>query len=107
MIVRRGDVWLVAADPPAERDSRTARPFVVVSPPELHDHLRTVIAAPLAEGVRSAPFRLALRFRGQGALLVLDQLRTLDKSRLVHRTGTLTSTTMKAALTALQHAFAP
>lgn len=107
MIVRRGDVWAAIPDRSAIRDFRNARPFVVLSPPELNDHLHTVIVAPLVTGAKSAPFRIPLRFKGESAVLVLDQLRTLDKSRFLHRAGTLTPATLKATLTALAHTFAP
>jgi mRNA interferase MazF len=79
----------------------------VVSPPELHDFLRTVIVVPIATSGKAAPFRIAMRFDGKAALILLDQVRTLNKSRLVSRLGAVSPATLRASLAALQQSFAP
>jgi len=82
------------------------RPCVVVSPPEMHDHLRTVTVAPMTTGSRPAPFRIAVRFEGKAGLILLDQLRTLDKQRLVRRLGAVERRTLRTTLARLRDVFA-
>ena len=86
-MVKRGEVWLVALDPAVGSEIQKTRPCVIVSPDALNDHLHTVIVAPMTTGSRAAPFRVAVRFRGKDGLILLDQLRTIDKRRLVKRQG--------------------
>ena len=71
----------------------------------MHDHLRTVTVAPMTTGSRPAPYRIPLRFHGREGLLLLDQIRTLDKQRLVGRLGTVSPRTLRAALAALREMF--
>ena len=105
-MVARGDIWLAALDPAVGSEIRKTRPCVVVSPPELHDHLRTVIVAPMTTGSRPAPFRIPVTFGGKRGLILLDQIRTLDKARLVRRLGAASGNTLGATLSALQEVFA-
>jgi mRNA interferase MazF len=105
-LVARGDVWLVALDPTVGSEIRKSRPCVVVSPPEMHTHLRTVIVAPMTTGAHPAPFRIALTFGGKRGLVLLDQIRTLDKARLVKKLGVVSATTLSATLRTLQEIFA-
>ena len=79
---------------------------MVISPPELHDHLRTAIVAPMTTGAHPAPYRIPIRFRGKSGLILLDQVRTLDKVRLVRRLGAVPAATLSATLKALQQLFA-
>jgi mRNA interferase MazF len=74
-------------------------------PPEMHDFLRTVTVAPMTTGSQAAPYRIPLRFRGKEGLILLDQLRTLDKRRLVHRLGAVTGSTLRLTLAALREMF--
>ena len=71
----------------------------------MHDFLRTVTVAPMTTGSRPAPYRIAVRFRGKSGLILLDQLRTLDKQRLVQRLGTVNSNTLRPTLAALREMF--
>ncbi|HEX9302241.1 MAG TPA: type II toxin-antitoxin system PemK/MazF family toxin [Casimicrobiaceae bacterium] len=105
MIVR-GEVWLTALDPTIGSEIRKTRPCVVVSPPELHDYLRSVIVAPMTTAGKPAPYRVPLRFGGKSGLILLDQIRTLDKRRLVKRAGAVSSSTLAATLLVLQQVFA-
>jgi mRNA interferase MazF len=105
-LVARGDVWLVALDPTVGSEIRKSRPCVVISPAEMHDHLRTVIVAPMTTGARPAPFRISLTFGGKKGLILLDQLRTLDKVRLVRKLGAVSSSTLSSVLRTLQEVFA-
>jgi mRNA interferase MazF len=105
-LVARGDVWLVALDPTVGSEIKKSRPCVVISPPEMHDHLRTIIVAPMTTGAHPAPFRIALTFGGKRGLVLLDQIRTLDKARLVKKLGVVSATTLSATLRTLQEIFA-
>jgi mRNA interferase MazF len=80
---------------------------VLVSPPEMHDFLRTVIVAPMTIGSRPAGFRIPVTFQGKSGLILLDQIRTLDKSRLVKRVGAVHPTTLEKVLRTLQAVFEP
>lgn len=106
MVVARGEVWLAALDPTVGSEIRKTRPCVIVSPPEMHAHLRTVIVAPMTTAGRPAPFRIPLRFEGKSGLILLDQVRTIDKKRLVKKAGSVTAVTLRAALSTLQQVFA-
>jgi len=103
--VSRGEIWLVALDPTVGAEIRKTRPGVIISPPEMHDYLRTVTVAPMTTGSRPAPFRIALRFRGKTGLILLDQMRTLDKERLVRRLGAVNSNTLRLTLVVLREMF--
>lgn len=104
-VVVRGEVWLAALDPTVGSEIQTTRPCVIVSPPEMNDWLRTVTVAPMTTGSRPAPYRVAARFRGKDGLIVLDQIRTLDKVRLVQRLGALDDRTLGQTLKALREMF--
>ena len=103
--MRRGDIWLAALDPTLGSEIQKTRPCVVVSPPELHDHLRTAIVAPMTTGSKPAPFRIPVTFKGKSGLILLDQIRTLDKQRLVKRLGAVRPATLADTLAALQDLF--
>ena len=92
--VRRGDVFLVSLDPARGSEIQKTRPCVVVSPDELNSYLRTFIVAPLTTGGHSYPFRIPCRFEGRAGYIVLDQIRTVDRERLVRRFGKLTPSTL-------------
>jgi mRNA interferase MazF len=82
------------------------RPCVIVAPPELNDNLRTVVVAPMTTGSRPAPFRAPISFAGKRGLIVLDQIRTLDKRRLVKRLGKAPVRRVSDALRTLREIFA-
>lgn len=103
---QRGDVYLVTLDPAKGREIRKTRPCVIVSPDELNAHLSTFLVAPMTTGGHSYPFRIACRFQKKDGYIVLDQLRTVDRARLVQRIGQLTSPTLSKALSVLQEMFA-
>ncbi|SPR96784.1 type II toxin-antitoxin system PemK/MazF family toxin [Cupriavidus taiwanensis] len=105
-MVARGDVWLVALDPTVGSEIEKTRPCVILSPPEMHDYLRTVTVAPMATGSRPAPFRIPVTFQRKTGLILLDQLRTVDKSRLVKRAGGLSDRTVADTLRTLREVFA-
>lgn len=104
-MVSRGDVWLVNLDPTVGSEIRKSRPCVIISPPELNDHLKTVIVAPMTSQGFQAPFRISLTFQGTSGLVLLDQLRTIDKSRLIKKLGRLQPKTLTTTLQKLQELF--
>jgi mRNA interferase MazF len=105
--MKTGDVWLAQLDPTIGSEIQKTRPCVVISPPEMHAYLRTVIVAPMTTGSRPAAFRIPISFKGKSGLILLDQIRALDKSRLIRREGAVHSVTLKRSLTTLQTMFAP
>src|SRR5690348_18498326 len=105
-MVERGDIWLVALDPTVGSEIRQARPCLVVSPNEMHGDLRTVIVAPMTTKSHAAPFRVSLRHANKRGLVLLDQVRTVDKARLVRRLGAVSSTTLRKTLSVLRESFA-
>ena len=105
-MVKRGEIWLVNLDPTVGSEIRKSRPCVVVSPPEMHDHLRTVIVAPMTSKSRPAPFRVPVTHAGLKGLILLDQLRAVDKLRMVKRLGAISTRTLAGTLGRLQEVFA-
>lgn len=103
--MKRGEIWLAALDPTVGSEIRKSRPCLIVSPDELNAHLRTVIVAPMTSGSRPAPFRVAIRFKGKDGLVLPDQMRTLDKTRLVKRMGKADPTILTAVLAVLGEMF--
>jgi len=106
-VISRGDVWLAALDPTVGSEIQKTRPCVVVSPVEMNAHLRTVIVVPMTTGSRPAGFRVPLTFQGKTGLMLLDQIRTLDKSRLVKKMGMIQKATLTKTLNTLQDVFEP
>ncbi|MBM4307946.1 MAG: type II toxin-antitoxin system PemK/MazF family toxin [Deltaproteobacteria bacterium] len=105
--IRRGDIFLVSLDPARGGEMQKTRPCVIVSPDELNTHLRTFIIAPLTTGGYPYPFRVPCRFEGRAGYIVVDQIRTVDRERLVRRLGNLTPVTLERVLAILQEMFTP
>jgi mRNA interferase MazF len=89
MEVNRFDVFLVALDPTIGHEIKKTRPCTVISPDEMNHHIGTVIIAPMATKGREYPTRVPCTFQGVAGQIVLDQIRTVDKSRLAKRLGRL------------------
>lgn len=105
-MVTRGEIWLVALDPTAGSEIRKTRPCLVVSPPEMHDHLRTAIVAPMTTKSHPAPFRIPVTHAGRRGLILLDQIRAVDKVRLIQRLGGVSANTLRQTLATLREVFA-
>ena len=105
--VKRGDVYLIDLSPTRGREIRKTRPCVVVSPDELNAYLQTYTVALLATGGGREPFRGPGRFGGKAGHVILAQIRTVVRERLVRRRGQLTATTLQKLLGVLQQMFAP
>ena len=104
--MNRGEIWLVNLDPTVGSEIKKTRPCVVVSPQELNQHLRTVMMAPMTSKGFAAPFRVPVTHAGTKGLIVLDQLRAVDKQRLVMKLGQVSAKTMGNVLKTLQELFA-
>ena len=105
--MKTGDIWLAQLDPTVGSEIQKTRPCVVISPVEMNAHLRTVIVAPMTTGSKPARFRIPLTFQGKQGLILLDQVRTVDRARLVKRMGSLRPVSLAATLQTLQAMFAP
>ena len=105
-IVSRGDIWLINLDPTKGSEIKKTRPCIIVSPQEMHDFLRTVIIAPMTSKGRAAGFRVPITHDGKKGLILLDQIRSVDKARLVKKVGKANTKTLTASLGVLQEAFA-
>src|SRR4030066_457859 len=105
--VHRGDIFLVSLYPARGGEIQKTRPCVIVSPDELNSYLRTFIVAPLTTGGHPYPFRIACRFEGRAGYVVIDQIRTVDRERLVRRLGKLSPSTLGRILAILQEMFTP
>lgn len=103
--VRRGEVWLVCLDPTLGAKIKKTR-LSCGAPPEIHDHLRTALVVSMTSKGFPAPFRVSVTFSGTPGLLLLDQLRTADKVRLVKRLGAFDDDTLQKTLLTLQEIFA-
>lgn len=104
-VLARGDIWLVNLDPTVGSEIRKTRPCVIISPPEMHDYLRTAIVAPMTTASRAAPFRIPVTHGGKKGLILLDQIRATDKTRLIKKLGKLSPKTLQATLLTLQEQF--
>jgi mRNA interferase MazF len=107
MVINRFEVYLVSLDPTVGSAIKKTRPCLVVSPDEMNHHIRTVIVAPMTTMGQSYPSRVPCRFKGKDGWVVLDQVRTVDRGRLVKRLGRLDRRTSATVLDVLQEMFAP
>src|SRR2546422_4465913 len=105
MVVKRFEVYLVNLDPTVGSEIQKTRPCAVVSPDESNKHIATVIIAPMTRRGRAYPTRVPCKFQGKEGQVVLDQLRTVDKARLVRRLGRLTAAEQKQVLSILAEMF--
>ena len=105
LAITRGEVWLAALDPTIGSEIQKIRPCLIVSPPEMNDRLPTIIAAPMTTGSRPAPSRIVVRFQGRSGLILLEQIRALDKRRLIRRLGTIGRDTLSRTLATLREMF--
>ena len=107
VVIRRWAVYLVNLDPTVGSEIKKTRPCLVVSPDEMNRYIRTVIVAPLTTRGRGYPTRVACSLEGKDGEIVLDQIRTVDKTRLVKKLGSIDSKTRDKVLAALGEMFAP
>jgi mRNA interferase MazF len=106
VVGKRFDVYLVNLDPTIGSEIRKKRPCVVVSPDEMNRHIQTFIVAPMTTKGQLYPTRVLCMFQGKRGQIVLDQIRTVDRARLVKRLGALTEGQSSAVLEVLGAIFA-
>jgi mRNA interferase MazF len=106
VVVRRFEVYLVNLDPTLGSEIQKTRPCLIISPDEMNDHIATVIVAPMTTKGRDYPTRVDCQFERKDGQIVLDQIRTVDKIRLVKRLGKITASTQKEVLMVLMEMFA-
>src|SRR5262245_9527965 len=107
MAINRFEVYLVNLDPTVGSEIQKTRPCLVVSPDEMNRHIQTVIVAPMTTRGQAYPTRVKCRFKGKDGQVVLDQIRTVDRVRLIKKLGRLDSRTAARVLEVLQEMFAP
>lgn len=106
MVVKRFDVYLANLDPAVGSEIHKTRPCLVISPDEMNLNIRTVIIAPLTSSQKDYPTRVSCTFRKKKGQIVLDQIRTIDKQRLVKKLGTVDSKAQLDTISILQRLFA-
>ena len=107
VVVRRFDVFLVNLDPTVGSEIQKSRPCLIISPDEMNRHIQTVIIAPMTTRGRKYPTRIACEFQRKQGQIVLDQIRTVDKARLLRKLGRVDKQTQIEVLSVLQEMFSP
>ena len=105
MVIKRFEVWLINLDPTLGSEIKKTRPCVIVSPDAINKYLDTIIAVPLTSTIRSYPTRINCTFQRKKGEVALDQIRSVDKTRLIRKIGTLDNATCKAICELLQEMF--
>jgi mRNA interferase MazF len=105
--VNRFDIFLVNLDPTIGSEIKKTRPCLIISPDEMNRHIRTIVIAPVTTKRRPYPTRVTCRFKGRSGQIVLDQIRTIDKERLVKKLGRIDRRAAEAILLVLSEMFAP
>jgi mRNA interferase MazF len=106
MAVNRFDVYLVNLDPTIGFEIRKTRPCLIISPDEMNRHIQTAIVAPMTTAGKDYPTRITCQFKKKKGQIVLDQIRTIDKKRLIKHLGALDSETQLQVISVLQRLFA-
>ncbi|MGB7602451.1 MAG: type II toxin-antitoxin system PemK/MazF family toxin [Candidatus Sulfotelmatobacter sp.] len=102
---QRDEVWLVTLDPSTGSEIKKTRPCLVISPDEMNEPLQTVLVAPMTTVLRAYPTRVKLTFRNKAGQVALDQLRAVDRQRLVRRLGTVSTKTAQSVSSVLLEMF--
>ena len=105
MVVNRFDVYLINLDPTVGSEIKKIRPCLIISPDEMNRHIRTVIVAPMTTAGKEYPTRISCTFKKKKGQIVTDQIRTIDKSRLIKRLGTIDPNTQLEVIAVLQRLF--
>lgn len=106
VVVKRFDVYLINLDPTIGSEIQKTRPCLVISPDEMNRNIRTIIIAPMTSAQKEYPTRISCTFRKKQGQIVLDQVRTIDKARLMQKLGTIDSKTQLDVISVLQRLFA-
>ena len=106
MVVNRFDVYLISLDPTVGSEIKKIRPCLIISPDEMNRHVRTVIVAPMTTVGKDYPTRISCTFKKKKGQIVIDQIRTIDKTRLIKKLGTIDPNTQLEVIEVLQRIFA-
>lgn len=106
MVVNRFDVYLINLDPTIGSEIQKTRPCLIISPDEMNRHIRTIIVAPMTTAGKDYPTRVTCKFKKKKGQIVLDQIRTIDKTRLIKKLGTINPETQLEVISLLQRLFA-
>jgi len=107
VVVKRFDVYLIDLDPAKGSEIKKTRPCLIISPDEMNRHIRTVIVGPMTTAGKPYPTRVPCKFKNKKGQIILDQIRTIDKTRLVKKLGTIAPKTQSEVIAVLQRLFAP
>ena len=107
MGIKRFDVYLINLDPTIGHEIKKIRPCLIISPDEMNPFISTVIVAPMTTKGKSYPSRISCTFQGRKGQIILDQIRTVDKKRLVKKLGVISKKSQSNTLRILQDIFAP
>ncbi len=103
--MKRFDVYLINLDPTIGKEIKKTRPCVIISPDEMNDFISTVIVAPMTTRIRDYPSRVTCTFKGTKGQIVLDQIRTVDKARLIKKLGVIDDQAQYNVIRVLQEMF--
>lgn len=106
MVVNRFDVYLINLDPTVGSKIQKTRPCLIISPDEMNRHIRTVIVAPMTTAGKNYPTRISCKFKKKKGQIILDQTRTIDKTRLIKKLGSINPETQLEVISILQRLFA-
>ncbi|MCH7763243.1 MAG: type II toxin-antitoxin system PemK/MazF family toxin [Candidatus Marinimicrobia bacterium] len=105
MVIKRFDVFLISLNPTVGHEIQKTRPCLIISPDEMNDNIKTVIVAPMSAKGRNYPTRIPCTFQGRKGQIILDQIRTVDKTRLVKKLGSISIPVQKKVFIILQEMF--
>lgn len=105
MVIRRFEVYLINLDPTIRKEIKKTRPCLIISPDDMNKYISTVIIAPMTTKGRNYPTRIACQFEGKDGQIVLDQIRTIDKVRIIRKLGKINTSIQKEVLTTLIELF--
>ena len=106
MVVNRFDVYLINLDPTVGSEIQKTRPCLIISPDEMNRHIQTVIVVPMTSAGKKYPTRVSCTFKKKKGQIVLDQIRTIDKTRLIKKLGSINPETQLDVISVLQRLFA-
>jgi len=107
LVVRRFEIYLIGLDPTTGSEMKKTRPCLIISPDEMNASINTVIIAPMTTAGKAYPTRVACKFQNKVGQIVLDQVRAVDKTRLLSRLGKIDRETRANVLKCLAEMFAP
>ena len=105
MEIKQYQIFLVNLDPTIGSEIRKTRPCVVISPDEMNMHLRTVVIAPLTTSSKNYPTRIKIKHNKKEGQVVIDQIRTIDKKRIVRKLGELSNKEVKEIKAVIRETF--